>query len=181
MSPPGTEVAEEPVAPVAQPAASVAPTAAAPQAEPVAAPVAPIALTAPEGAQVDPSYLALVTERAKSLGLDGTGAQKMLEAELAHKTQQVAAWGAEIQADPEFAGGKLEEARQHARLAVERIWGAPFLDVLDKSGLGNYPAFFKGLAKFGKTLGEPNAPTIGAPTKRTRKFPNSTSMYKDSE
>lgn len=122
----------------------------------------------PEGANVDPQYLAVFSERAKEIGLEPEKAQQLLDAEIAHKAQMVTGWGAQIKADPEFAGDKLPAAVQHARLAVERIWGAPFLDVLNKSGLGNYPDFFKGLAKIGALMAEPGAPPQGAPARRPK-------------
>lgn len=69
-------------------------------------------------------------------------------------TQQIKDWDAEARNDKEFGGSKFDASFQNANKAVE-TWGSPEMrDLLDQTGLGSHPEFFKFCARAGAALAE---------------------------
>lgn len=119
----------------------------------------------PEGMDPDPEFQATLSEWAKEANLDQEGAQKMADkaasylqkarqAQMEAIQTQKAAWEAEVRADKEIGGEKLDANLAVAKKAMETYFPAEFKTFLEETGLGNHPAMVRGLYKIGKPLME---------------------------
>ena len=146
-----------PVAPAAAPAAPAAPAAAAP-----AEPAAPVEykFAAPEGVTYDATLVEKVTEIAKESKLPVEAAQKLLDHQHSLLSAQqkalddtVAGWKADLAADPEVGGAKLEESRATVNKAIS-LGSKELAELLESSGMVSHPVVFKFLHTVGKALSE---------------------------
>lgn len=118
----------------------------------------------PEGFQASGEAFDSFKATAKELGLDGAKAQKLVDiyfgAQQAQAKAQEAAfaaqqekWVAEVQADKDIGGAKLQESATHAQRALEHF--APGLaQQLDAMGLGNHPGLVRAFAKVGRAMAD---------------------------
>jgi hypothetical protein len=121
----------------------------------------------PEGIQLEAAGLdelkAIVNDAALT---PGARAQKLVDFAAksnieAHK-QRVAGWAEETRNDPEVGGAKLNDTLAVARKTVA-LAPPEMKEVLEKSGLGNHPAFIKWAYAVGKKLSEDSfVPSGGA-------------------
>lgn len=92
-------------------------------------------------------------------------------------------WRSQCKADPEVGGDKLAPNLQTISKAIDTLGpdsAKAFRDAVDLTGVGNHPAFVKGMVKFAKLLTEGGHIT-GAPPKAAKSlqeefFPNSPEM-----
>ena len=141
--------------------------------------------TVPEGTTLDEQTATEFKGLAKELDLTQEQAQKLLDFggeklrarieapyKLWAKTQ--ADWQAEVKADPEIGGTKLEQSIKDAALVFVPGESNPFVksaaeaqalrDALNMTGAGNNPAMVKFFVKIGALLKEPG-PLSGGPVK----------------
>jgi hypothetical protein len=186
--PPPATAAPEPAstAPVTA-TATPAPTADAPPAEPVtvALDAAGIDVRLPAGFAPDSEALGAFGEAARDLGLDGAGAQLLvdlhsqaIERVAAEETAAWAAvtsgWREAVKADPEIGGANFDASVTLARGVLDRF--APELKAeLRDLGLGNHPGLTKLLARIGRAL--PGA----APAARSAPAPHTAAAHQASE
>ena len=162
--------APAPTPPEARPAAPeslLAPT----PAEPATpeAPEAYEAFTLPEGASLDAEQLAEASALFRSVALSQEQAQKFVDlalardARLAERAAEQGAkafvelqnrWVAEVKADPEIGGGRLEPSLALARRAIDRLDVPGLGAALDLTGAGNHPAVVKAFVRLGQMMAE---------------------------
>lgn len=140
---------------------------------------------APEGMVLDPAQVEAFTPVAKELGLTNDQAQKLVDLQVAATTasakrwtDQVAAWGEEAKADPEFGKQNLGKSTAAVAKALDKFGSPEARKALDDSGMGNHPALLKLFRAVGLAMGEDNFATGnsgGGGTPRTAAeilFPN---------
>lgn len=115
-----------------------------------------LALTIPEGSSLKEADIESVKSFAKENKLTQEAAQKLLDEkaslltdaikhqEDAFKAQSLS-WLSEIEASPSFA-----KDQKRAEAALDMFFDKDFKQMLNKTGLGNHPALFKGLAAIGE-------------------------------
>lgn len=159
------------------------------------APIAfdPAKLTLPEGMKTDDPLFKSYTEimgddklspqdRAqKSLDLYTNAIKQAGEASTQAWTKVNEGWVKEVKADPEIGGAKFDTTKTEISRTIDLLGDkAPaFRQALDITGIGNHPAFWKGMAAFAKLLtegghvaGKPSG-SGGADVKPADFFPNS--------
>lgn len=175
--------------PAAEPAAA-APPAPEPSAEsesllgkePEAAPEPfdPEKITFPEGFEKDEALFGDFTNVAKEAGLSGPAAQKLIDLaakQVAQANERLMAgwnkqqedWLAEIKADKDIGGDKLDGTLQtFAKVANDHALSDPkFREALAFTGAGNHPAIVRTLAKWASALSE-GGPVRGSPAGERR-------------
>lgn len=106
-----------------------------------------------------------VRELAKISGLDAKQTQAVADAyfkateaqrqSAAAMTAENKAWQDQVRADKEIGGAKLEQSLSVARGVLTKYpAGAEVAQLLEKSGLGNHPAFVKLFFQIGSSLSE---------------------------
>jgi hypothetical protein len=127
----------------------------------------------PEGIQLESAGLdelkaivndAALTPSARAQKLVDFAAKSNIEA---HK-QRVAGWAEETRNDPEVGGAKLNDTLAIARKTVA-LAPPEMKEVLEKSGLGNHPAFIKWAYAVGKKLSEDSFVPSGGASKAVPK------------
>ena len=118
----------------------------------------------PEGFALDSEIGGEFGTTAKELGLSQEQSQRLADigAKLVQKQQADvsqqwdaarSAWRAEVQADPEIGGAKMQQNLEHAYRAIKRFGDEGLREVLD-SGWGDHPALIRLMVRIGKGLGE---------------------------
>lgn len=121
----------------------------------------------PEGVNVSSAYMEKMSPVFKELGISQAGAQKIIEAQVAHvqegevnRTEQVNKlhedWMNEARADKEIGGDNFDTNLKAANAAVNQF-GSPELKTLLKStGMGMNPEIIRVFSKIGGLLQEDN-------------------------
>lgn len=125
--------------------------------------------TAPEGASAfDDTVMATYGEAARELNLTQEGAQALLSKvgpviqaqQMAKLTEFYAdiggmpdTWAEKLKADKEIGGPELD-ANMVIGIKARDLGGPEFVNMLNKTGLGNHPALVKTFIKIGKALSE---------------------------
>lgn len=125
-------------------------------------------LTPAEGQSFSPEAIGALEEVARELNLDNASAQKVVDKiapALAQAQQQAvdrasAEWVAQVQADKEIGGDKLQDSLVAARQALDQFGTPGLRELLDSSRLGNHPEIIKLLAKAGKAI-SPDTSFVG--------------------
>lgn len=127
------------------------------------------AYKAPEGATVDEailgSFATLVNDDklspaergTKMLELYQSAAQKVGESYTKAWTDTNEKWVNEVKADPEIGGAKFESTKTMISKAIDTLGpeqSKAFRQSLDITGVGNNPAFIRGMAKLAQALTE---------------------------
>lgn len=114
---------------------------------------------APEGVELDQSALGVFRPLAKELGLDAQTSQKLVEGYTKIMQQQADAfievqkqWVEQIKSDTEVGGANFEQSKQYAQAAVDWLGMPAIKDLLNQSGYGNNPEFFRAFVKIGKLV-----------------------------
>jgi len=82
-----------------------------------------------------------------------------------------ATWVAELKADKDLGGSKLEESLGQIKTAIEKVAGADYLKALEEAGLSNHPPTLRAWAKVAKAI-SPDGFTAGVRTPgRPGQFP----------
>jgi hypothetical protein len=121
--------------------------------------------TIPEGMELDAELLTDFQNTAKELGLTQDAAQKLVDfgAELLSAGYQaqrenlnttMEGWEAEIKADEEYGGDKLNETLDRGKRVIRDHGSKELLTVLEETGMGSNPHLIRFLAKLDKALGE---------------------------
>jgi hypothetical protein len=118
-----------------------------------------------DGLEVDPDTLTGLSETAKELGLTQEQAQKI--ADLGAKqserwagAQQTAMdnaekqWVADVKADEEIGGDKLNENLAVAKQALDKFGTPELTSFLKESRLGNHPELIRLMNRVGKAIAE---------------------------
>lgn len=134
-------------------------------------------LTLPEGFEKTEQYTEF-TNIAKELGLSQPNAQKLIDLHAAVNKAAVEnlsagwqkqndEWVAEVKADPEIGGAKLDEVRQTISKLLDNpeLTDPKFRAALDFTGAGNNPAVIRTLSRWAKALSEGSA-VAGGPAAR---------------
>lgn len=178
--------------PAANPAGSADTTAATPATaesttdKKAADPVVPESyeLKMPDGVQLDSAAAEEFTAIAKELKLDQAAAQKLADIGAKMATRQAEAhaqlvetWTAQVKADKEIGGDKLDENLGVARKAIDTFGSPELKALLNSTGMGNHPEVVKLAFKVGKAIsedrfvtGSPKGNASNDPAKRL--FPN---------
>lgn len=142
-----------------------------------------------EGNQLKASDLERISAQAKEKGLSNEDAQKLvlqenetinrhLSAQLKDvKEVQSKNWLAELKADAEIGGDKLNESIENAKRVFVKYFPEDFRKVIDESGLGNVPGFVKGMAKIAKAFGEDHFKDGGRPVQSSEPKDPAAIMY----
>jgi hypothetical protein len=141
----------------------------------------------PEGTTLDETTATEFKAMAKELDLTQEQAQKLLDfgggklralAEGPYKawSEMQTKWQAEVKADPEIGGTKLEASLKEAAAVFVPGESNPFVgsdaearslkDALNATGAGNNPAIVKMFVRMGRMLGEPGSLTGNPSTGR---------------
>jgi hypothetical protein len=128
-------------------------------------PVSYANLVLPDGVEIDQAALENAQALFAEARLSQPQAQKLVDlyagrmSELARRQTEAAerrqaGWVAEVKADPELGGARLDAARAFARRALGRF-GAPGLgQVLDELAVSNNPQLFRFFVAVGKSISE---------------------------
>lgn len=117
--------------------------------------------TLPEGYTADEELAGELKALAKENNLSPEAAQKVADlgikmqqkqAEAWQKTQD--AWVAEVMADKEIGGDKLDANIALGKRALETFGGPELKDLLDSTGFGNNPAIIRAFVKIGKAISD---------------------------
>ena len=127
-----------------------------------ATPPAPIALTAPEGVEVDAAAIAtwateqgLTQAQAEAvLGREVSAKQSAAEALADQVTAAQTEWLEAAKADPEIGGAKFDASAESARRAIAAYGSDALKKALDETGLGNHPELIRVFAKIGAAMRE---------------------------
>jgi hypothetical protein len=127
-----------------------------------------LTITIPEGANVDEASLNAFKAFAKESGMTSEVASKLVAWNLERVKEAEASWRRqgedwfkELENDPDFGKGKLEESQQSVRRAVARFFDNELLADLTARGLDNHPGLVKALKRIGETLKEDDSATGG--------------------
>lgn len=84
-----------------------------------------------------------------------TGFQrKVMERQAANLAANVESWGKDLRADKEIGGKDFDLNCSFAVKARDAFFPPEMKDVFNSTGLGNYPAFVKGMVRIGKAMSE---------------------------
>lgn len=111
----------------------------------------------------------------RAQGLSNKDAQFALtqthEALIAHEKGQKDAleksktdWAATLAKDPEFGGQQFKENAELSKRFVNRFFDADFRTMLENTGMGNLPGFWKGCVRAAQSMKEDTLVTSGAPS-----------------
>jgi len=120
-------------------------------------------LTLPEDSKLNDSDLEKAAELAKEFGLSNEQAQRLVESQSADRQGfldqmkeshdlQVDQWAKDIEADKDFGGANFEKSSEDAKRVIDRFSDDEFKTLLDDTGYGNNPNFFKFVAKIGAAM-----------------------------
>jgi hypothetical protein len=140
-----------------------------------------IAVTLPDGVQVNEGLFSEFKGLAKEIGLDSAKAQKLFdlqvkatqafeqEADTAWKQTQTE-WADSAKNDSEFGGTKFDASIAAAKQAIGKFGTPAFKEFLRDFGVGNHPELIRFIVRVGKALGEDklsgtSAAGTGAPAK----------------
>ena len=174
-APPATAPAAATPPVVATPAPAVTPPAAEPtkvsspdpaNPEPVK-PVVPekYDLKTPEGSPLAPADIERISLYAKEKGLSNETAQVLLNreseqvVELKNRSNQ---WVESLKADKEFGGEAFTRNVEHAHRALKAFAPEGFIEVLERTGLGNHPDLVRTFSKIGAAMSEDQLVIPGA-------------------
>lgn len=97
-----------------------------------------------------------------------TGMQRKLSEESAKRlADNVGKWGDELRADKEVGGPDFKQNTAAARLAIKTFFPPSLVPVLNKTGMGSYPDFVRGMVRIGKLMGEHSIVPGGGGTKES--------------
>jgi hypothetical protein len=140
---------------------AAAETKAAEDAAAAALPFDPTKVTLPEGVQLDTKAMDLASPMLTELGLNQGQAQKVLDAYMAIRRQELEgglaatrAWQETAVNDPEFGGDKFAINQAKGNALLEKFGDAELGDYLVTSGLGNHPALFRFVSRLAAAMGE---------------------------
>lgn len=118
-------------------------------------------LKMPDGVQLDSAAAEEFTAIAKELKLDQAAAQKLADIGAKMATRQAEAhaqlvetWTAQVKADKEIGGDKLDENLGIARKAIDTFGSPELKALLNSTGMGNHPEVVKLAFKVGKAISE---------------------------
>lgn len=129
--------------------------------------------TLPEGFTLDKALLDKVTPTLQKAGITQETAQELVTsysqqlkeaakaAEIAQQTayaETLKTWEASIKSDPEFGGAKFDASVAAARKVVAKFGSPELGKLLDSTGLGTNPDFFRFVAKISGAFSE--APVV---------------------
>lgn len=118
-------------------------------------------LKLPEGSPLDPERdIAAAVEFAKAHKLSPEIAQKHLERVSAEReafiaqqqeqvTKTVDAWLEDCKKHPTFGGEKFPESSENSKRFLQKHASPQFIELLNKTGMGNHPLFFEFVAGLG--------------------------------
>lgn len=124
---------------------------------------------APEGVTLDAEGMKAASELFADMGLSQDNAQKLVDLALGREKAAAEAvtkayvdmntkWVAEVKADPEIGGDKLDASIATAAVAIDRVGGAekdsPLRQALALTGAGNHPAVVKAFVRMGQMMKE---------------------------
>lgn len=116
-------------------------------------------LKLPEGALMTEKQLADLKAYAESKGLDQVAAEALVEREnsfLKGQQEQVelekAGWAKMVLNDPEIGGDRYKDTLMDCKVVMDRFADAEFKEVLNKTGLGDFPGFVKMVARIGRSM-----------------------------
>lgn len=118
-------------------------------------------LKLPDGSKVEASRVDEIAALAKEKGLTQEAAQELLTREheavssfVGRQDQALedesSKWVAELSKDKEFGGEAFAQNSENVKGLVSKFADQSFMDVLDHTGLGNHPGFFRMLARIAK-------------------------------
>lgn len=122
-------------------------------------------LKMPDGSRLEAGYVDKIAAYAKAHGLSQDAAQDLLnresvnrnefqEAQVAQLKAQSDAWKEEFLNDPVVGGEKGAENAELAHRALKQFADEPFVEELEKSGLGNHPGLMKTFLRIGKAMSD---------------------------
>lgn len=128
--------------------------------------------TLPEGVELDAAALEKAAPIFKELGLDQTGAQKLIDtyAEMvqAGAQRQVDSfnqtkqdWLEAAQGDKEIGGDKFDETVADAKVGLNKFGNPELKKLMNEFGIGNHPEVIRFMAKVGRLTKEDNPGSIG--------------------
>lgn len=134
-------------------------------------------ITYPEGVEVDQKRAEAFIKLATESGLTGEHSEalsKLAGMQLAHEQAAVQAshdewekqgvdWAAELKADKDFGGEKMDATTQEATKAMVKFGPPGLAEELASMGLGNHPGLVKLMAKVGRAIGEDSSAFGQAP------------------
>lgn len=125
-------------------------------------------LKAPEGSHLDAQALERISLEAKEKKMSQEEAQALLDRE--HKTvsdfkqkqqddlkRETEAWVNTLKDDKDFGGQNYTKNVEHAHRALKKYGSPAFVDLLEKTGLGNQPDLVRMLSAVGREMGEDEA------------------------
>lgn len=135
-------------------------------------PIAYTDFTVPEGVALDSGLLDEFKGLAAGMKLDQAQAQALtdmgvkitqnvLNVQAQALETQKAAWLAEVKADKEIGGDKLDENMTIAARAIKEFVPDDVKALFDKTGVGNHPGLVKAFVKIGALLKEDGVVTGG--------------------
>ena len=168
-----TDAAPQQNAPV-EGAQEVKAEAATDDAKPAGAPEVYEDFKVPEGKTLQPDFLDDLKAAAKELNLSQDAAQKLVDLALARgdkgqaqadamKAKAIADWEAQVKADQEIGGDKLDVNLGVAKTALKEFGTPELKHLLDETGLGSHPEVIKFFVKAGKAISQDNVVTGKAP------------------
>ena len=125
----------------------------------------PLEVKMPEGFEADEGVLSSFLETAKSLGLKGEQAQKLVDAyaaseakvaerEIAEAQARVQQWQQTVKDDPEMGGPRLAESLEAANRALSTYGNPELVGLLKRTGLSNHPDMVRLMARVGRAMSE---------------------------
>ncbi len=134
----------------------------------------------PEGLTVDKERMGDFKTLAKELGLSQDAAQKlvdfqgtrmkdMLDAPYKLWTETQKQWQADITADPDIGGAKLQTNLSLAAKVIDAFGGDKLRQALDVTGAGNHPDVVRTFINMGKALAEGSFAS-GNPVKSSKSY-----------
>jgi hypothetical protein len=122
-------------------------------------------LKLPDGSRLEAGYVDKIAAYAKAHGLSQDAAQDLLnresvnrneyqEAQVAQLKAQSDAWKEEFMNDPVVGGEKGVENAELAHRALKQFADEPFVEELEKTGLGNHPGLMKTFLRIGKAMSD---------------------------
>lgn len=116
-------------------------------------------LKLPEGALMTEKQLADLKAYAESKGFNQEQAEALVEREnsfLRGQQEQVelekAGWAKMVVSDPEIGGDRYKDTLMDCKVVMDRFADAEFKEVLNKTGLGDFPGFVKMVARIGRAM-----------------------------
>lgn len=128
----------------------------------------------PEGVAADDATFGKFKELAQKTGLKADGAQQIVdffvESQKAASEQQKLAveqaqkqWVEAAKADKEFGGPQFDANIQVAQKALHKFGDSEITELLERTGLGNHPAFVRWAYRIGKSISEDSIAGASAP------------------